>query len=359
MDSVKTIESADNRRIGYLDSVKGIAVLIVVFYHIEANWNSLLTRWYTPFMLAVFFCVSGMLLDVNREKRKSKPLKELIIKDAKSLLYPYFTFSALIILVLALRGESPRYLLSAFIYTVSLCGYGAPWFFPALFLSKIVFTLIERNVKKKSVLLLIIAFFIACVSFVTIFINGNPIFNTSVPMKLLRQTAYMLLRNSLGTTFLFVGYYFNRVINSKYFTENQVKVTVISIILFFVNFIPSSFNSNIDIRGGVGNPLIYFPTALVGSLTLIIICKAFCDKCRVLQFFGRNSIIIFCTHSTLGVIYMIRLLCYHLFGISSNGYPEVLLFFVLVMAVEIIMVFVINRFLPFLVKMPSFKRKQF
>lgn len=43
--------------------------------------------------------------------------------------------------------------------------------------------------------------------------------------------------------------------------------------------------------------------------------------------------------------------------ISSNGYPEVLLFFVLVMAVEIIMVFVINRFLPFLVKMPSFKRK--
>ena len=205
--------------------------------------------------------------------------------------------------------------------------------------------------------MLIIAFFIVCVSFVTIFINGNPIFNTSVPMKLLRQTAYMLLRISLGTTFLFVGYYFNRVINDKYFNENQVKFTVISIILFFVNFIPSSFNSNIDIRGGVGNPLIYFPTALVGSLTLIIICKAFFDKCRVLQFFGRNSIIIFCTHSTLGVIYIIRLLCYHLFGISSNGYPEVLLFFVLVMAVEIIMVFVINRFLPILVKMPSFKRK--
>lgn len=43
--------------------------------------------------------------------------------------------------------------------------------------------------------------------------------------------------------------------------------------------------------------------------------------------------------------------------ISSNGYPEVLLFFVLVMAVEIIMVFVINRVLLLLIKMPSFKRK--
>ena len=80
----------------YLDAAKGWGILMVVFGHITSLGNPI-DIWFGAYKLAVFYFVSGYLLAMRQSFRKMST-GEYIKKHAKSLLIPYFGYSAFVIL---------------------------------------------------------------------------------------------------------------------------------------------------------------------------------------------------------------------------------------------------------------------
>ena len=133
-DSVGTTE-----RKKYLDAAKGWGILMVVFGHITKLGNPI-DIWFGAYKLAVFYFVSGYLLAMRQSFRKMST-GEYIKKHAKSLLIPYFGYSAFVMLYNVIVGIMKwksttdifkRFLLQAYM-TFSFRGISALWFLPTLF----------------------------------------------------------------------------------------------------------------------------------------------------------------------------------------------------------------------------------
>ena len=96
-DSVGTTE-----RKKYLDAAKGWGILMVVFGHITKLGNPI-DIWFGAYKLAVFYFVSGYLLAMRQSFRKMST-GEYIKKHAKSLLIPYFGYSAFVMIYNVIAG---------------------------------------------------------------------------------------------------------------------------------------------------------------------------------------------------------------------------------------------------------------
>lgn len=129
----------------YLDAAKGCGILMVAFGHITTLSNPV-DIWFGAFKLIIFYIVSGYLLCMRQSFRKSTP-GEYIKKHAKSLLIPYFGFSAIVMLynmaVCVIKHMTFQEMWDKLMYqgytTVTLRGISALWFLPSLFIAQVIF----------------------------------------------------------------------------------------------------------------------------------------------------------------------------------------------------------------------------
>lgn len=91
--------SIENRRIGYLDSMRGIAILLVVFSHLEVFSYGVksiagdpFTSFITTFNMPLFFFISGMLADRSTEWWKQRTFIQLVKQKSIQLLVPTAVF---------------------------------------------------------------------------------------------------------------------------------------------------------------------------------------------------------------------------------------------------------------------------
>ena len=91
--------------------------------------------------------------------------------------------------------------------------------------------------------------------------------------------------------------------------------------------------------GHIGNPIIYFFTAIVTSISIMGILKKMESKeniliLKVLELYGKNSIVILCTNNLL--IEIIRLLDFKIMGnaLISMGMSGSILLFIVLMLIE-------------------------
>ena len=142
----------------YLDAAKGWGILMVVFGHITSLGNPI-DIWFGAYKLAVFYFVSGYLLAMRQSFRKMST-GEYIKKHAKSLLIPYFGYSAFVILynviVRMMRGKAAVDVIKMVVLqaytTVCLRGISALWFLPTLFLAQVIFILVIKSRKEVKIL---------------------------------------------------------------------------------------------------------------------------------------------------------------------------------------------------------------
>ena len=134
----------------YLDAAKGWGITMVVFGHITSLGNPV-DQWFGAYKLAIFYIVSGYLLGMRQSFRKMNT-GQYVLKHFKSLMIPYFGYSAIVILynilVGLMKGKDYEWIWQRFILqgytTVSLRGISALWFLPSLFIAQILFILIIR-----------------------------------------------------------------------------------------------------------------------------------------------------------------------------------------------------------------------
>lgn len=130
-----------NRIIG-LDIARGILIILVVLGHANPPFVQYIFWFHMP----AFFILSGMLF-------KPENIVKLLKKNAKALLLPYLANFGLLTLAGLLVQQVPlQQVLSNFLdllrggtYLKDI--YGVFWFITALFLSRIIFGVIETKVK--------------------------------------------------------------------------------------------------------------------------------------------------------------------------------------------------------------------
>lgn len=311
-----------SKRINYLDCIRGFALLLVILGHIYIYTNPIKV-WIYSFHMPLFFIISGFLWS-----NKNIDIKITIIKRFKALIIPYILFGLVFFILRSNLNSSINLSLKNYIFSLlTTSNLGALWFLPSLFIIEVMFSVLNKLKIHDSVRIIItlILFFIG--------LNGNKYY-TSIYI-------IVIYRSLVGFGFFVLGKYI-----FKYIKNIKVSYIVIFFMLL-VNVNLSLKNSCVDLWGlAFNNKVLYVVCSILGSFTTILFFKNISSKFEnisLLNYVGINSLIIMSTHQLiLDTINRIT-------GINSYGTLEGLFICTIILIIEIPIIYIINRYLPFMI----------
>lgn len=313
------------KRMLYLDYARGFSMLLVIYAHILITQTSPVRIWIYSFHMPIFFIITGIL---NYKRNKKFDIK----KQFKSLMIPYFLFSFInTILLIPLDYLNHKNIINNIVYNFKniflLYGVKATWFLPCLLIALIIFNYLKKkNLKKENlVLILFLVFFIPYIK-----INVDDI-----------ATYKVICRSLIATVFLFSGYYIGQIVD-------KIEIKKIKLLLLLLGTVIFSF-----ILGPVdlcylqlSDPIMYYISALTGSMFVLLLFKYFDDKkikLRLLEYIGKNSLTIFGTHMI--IIYYVKKIVNYIFkssNIISNQYIFSIIVFIVTLLIDVLIVYIYN-----------------
>ena len=329
------------QRLQYLDVCKGMGILLVVLGHIFLT-NPVKT-WIFSFHMPFFFFLSGYIFYFH----KINDFGSFVKKRFKAIVIPYFMFASIwyiywLLIERKVRPDSMdvnkfKPLLGIFygigsdtwlIFNIVL------WFLPCLFITEIIFYLIAKNVKKDRNIISILLTSSIIGYIVSIYLGfrfpwGINIVFTSIVFYGL---GYILHRSNL---------------------ENKltpVREYILIILLLVINIPIGFINGPVSMGALVlGNYFLYYIAATSGTLFLYFISRKL-PHYRWLSFLGRNSLIILCIHEPIKRIVIKIISVYIKIPVDTlrNSILGSMLCLAILMLVLIPAIFIINRYLPFL-----------
>lgn len=341
-----------------LDLAKGMGILLVILGHIQyisENFRNFIVAFHIP----LFFIIAGMLICIHEEDKKS--LAKTVMKKGRSILQPYFIFSLIFLIAqyeAYLIGSSITLeLIKQNIYlTVIFHGMSVMWFLGALFTGEMAFlVVIKRFSKKRTPLILVLWMIISCIA--NRYLNYyRGIYGNLPYMDYLIYFLQMIIRIGIIAFFVGVGFYLWKW--KKRIEISPVAAGVLGIVCLLVTVFISRLNGGVDLHYMVfHNELLYFCGTISGSMGILGICYGLKDfikfpLLRILEFYGKNSLIIMLTHVDTYLMYASTIIVMH-FNKDILDYQGNFKFctelFLLVIAAETVIIFVINRCFPWMV----------
>lgn len=367
------------KRITYFDLAKGIGIILVVLGHMENIYGGLRT-WISSFHMPLFFVISGMLLiakgEINADTYAIKDIRAITKKTAKGLLIPYLWFSLIYVPIdimnLFIQNVDEHTFIQNILDSATLAGISVMWFLPALFIAEIISLCLVSVARKLSskkfqiyVCLYILALIISIVSY-GIWTKIRPIYDANmnsyfittalgVIRTILRGMAMSIHVVSGIILFTIISYIDERYADKK--LEIRGYSLAAGVFLFVINISLSLKNGAVDNHFMTFNTLpLYYMCALLGSLSIIIICKGFASI-GFIDFLGRNSLIIMATHLQCYILYAgIRIaLVIDQWVTRAKSYIYMFNSVLFTMLIEVIIILVINKFFPFITGKGSIK----
>ncbi len=341
----------EKQRLDYIDALKGVGILLVVIGHHILGADELVL-WIYSFHMPLFFIITGYLS--GHKNNKCEDIKGLIIGKAKSLMYPYITFSLINIIwyvafyIVTSIGKQPEASFTeVLLRTVTTLGYHAMWFLPTLFVSTILFNVINRA--KFSHFIHIVVLIFGCV--VCILIRRA---------DMVRNVVWYLLnyisRSAVAISFIYIG-----SLLCKFFTKlNNIAewicigvcamVVAITLIINLTNM--NQYNlalSNLE------NPAIFYISAISNSMLLLLIFKKINIKKGLLSFYGKNSLIIMAIHMEFPVE-----IAWLIVGMVGCPFSDMVISLIVIVIEFIIMtvcILLINKYFKFIIRLPKMSNK--
>ena len=323
-------------RLNYVDILKGIGILLVIFSHSGAEKDGAMA-YVGGVFIPLFFIVSGYTY-----KHRSHSFLMFMKKRIRRLLVPYFFFSALLLLLykrfslLDVIGVFySRYCLYPYDSgdNVFLMGGGNPplWFLTSMLTAFVPFYFLMKYPTKAYWLL----FLYAIITFLCQFL---PVL---LPWSV--DTA------CLQASFMYLGF---RIRNCHHVMDSSS----IFFLLTLVTYIAACFLNgelNVSVREYGRSFLVYFLTGALGTIILLWLSQKLESSyvSSLLAGIGRHSLVIFCVQ-----MFLLRL-CHQFFHAVLHFPTEGLLFYGVSM-VKVLLVAVIgiaiskalNKYLPWLFK---------
>lgn len=260
-------------RLSWLDVLKGIGIILVAIGHIYSNRT--VFNWLYSFHMPLFFFAAGW---VYKEKNFFTDIK----RRSQTIVVPYFSFGLLVLLywqVIERRfRDSDMSFMDSLFGLFSGCYDNLDfnihlWFLPCFFVTVVLFNILVNLGGKK----------IACI------------------VSALMSVIYIVLPMpelswGINRVFKYIGFYVVGVLLAERKTkivDRKIGAGVVALVLLIVNFFLSYHNLTTGIM--------WFVTALIGVTAMILISQVINEN-RVLQYFGRISLIVLCIH---GPVYRI------------------------------------------------------
>ncbi len=319
------------QRLDYIDVAKAYLIFLVIVGHIMIVLNPTYSKillsagesWITAFHMPAFFIIHGMLF--NEEKWREKSFWNYLKSRSFSLIIPYLFFETIgIICRLIMYKQSIKDGLYNLI-TVC-CNIGADWFLIAMFMGCMVFWFVTRYFNHICSLLMIILSFL-----IPVLIREN-------------QLLIVLCRGVIAFGFIMVGYY-----GKKMFLDEKIKTPSWIIGAFLVltgcAIINLKYSGNDIFSGVVNSPLTLYIGGVSGTVFILGIAQII--KIKGSEIIGKHTLSIMGTH---------QLVIYALPTFVSSFYNGSLLMgilmFIVIVFFEIPVVYLLNRYIPFLVGRP-------
>lgn len=340
----------ENSRISYLDVAKGIGIILVVMGH-TGFLKDAVSKYIFSFHMPLFFVISGMLINLKHEENKD--FGETIRKKAKALLIPYVSFSVIYIIISLVENYfgvmSKEELIQGIIYMFTFYGDSTLWFLPALLISEVLFIFLMKRMKGH--LVFIISVFLGVIAFVvqTLITPVWASHTDSLLVVNLIDFLRVFLRGIIAESFVATGFFgYKYIADSK---NNKLLDLAKGIALLILTYGVSYFNDTVDFhRVVLGNYASFLLAGILGSFGIIILSKAM-ENVRILAYFGRNSLIVMCTHLRFYVLFGAINLAFlvNMYVTRAKDYIFMLVVLVSSFLLEALIIEIIVRFLPFLI----------
>lgn len=331
------------KRLDYLDMVKGVGIILVVIGHSGYVSDHMLT-WLVSFHMPLFFIVSGILF-AYKESEKTTFFPYLKRRFCGMML-PYFWFSLINIGIDSVRMHlHPETVGRELIHTeirqtLSLFGISVLWFLPTIFLGELCLYAVVKHYS--SWIRCIIGVVTAVLSAVGGYLSGTD----AVTQE--SWTAYFLtalLRVGSALTLLLLGH-------AIYFGLQKLSVKAVwewalAAGCLVINIAAAYWNGRVDLHYLVfQNVMLYYLGACSGTLGMILICKRI-SPLWLLTFLGKNSLIVMLTHLDCRVInFAIRFA--DVTPMGGAVFFRIKLYLTLLIG-ELLLIVLINRFGFFLI----------
>lgn len=293
--------SEKSKRVEWVDTAKGICILLVVLHHcaqvLQASYP--LQRDFLTFRMPLYFILSGLFF-------KQYGFKVFILKKTNKLLIPYVFFyvvTGVLIPVAVYRlfghtivfydGYGPEAVLSIFSERI-ICNPSI-WFLFCLFEVNLLFYLlyfISEHFKRSTVILGVLSLMVG-------------LFGLFLAYKRIKLP-YYIDSSCTAIPFFFFGYYLRNhtsilttVNTRKSVGLSVVFILVSALVIHFFNYGLLSMIENS--AGGLKGCAQVYPYGIMGTMSVLLLSKMI-GKIPVLTYIGRYSIIVLCTH-----IYVIHL----------------------------------------------------
>lgn len=344
----------EKKRLDYLDMVKGVGIILVVAGHSGYLAEHALTV-VSSFHMPLFFIISGMLLAHTKEE--TRPMKQIIAKKMRTILFPYAFFSILYLLIYGayfcgVRGYlTPAYIRTIAVQGISLDGISVLWFLSALFFAELLWHAVRKSCGRAALFVLsaMAVLTICFASQLMSVMTGSGLFIKGV-FGLLQS----LLRGVVGAGFLTIGYLamglFERFDKNRSLKSRSMEAGAGTLCLLLTVWL-SLTNGRADMHYLIfRNPVIYLICACAGTFGLVFLCRAL-PRIGALAYPGANSLTIMVTH--LDCQYMLAAIGVGHFFVGLSPYGKWYCFYfgmALGMTfLELITIYLVNRFCPFLV----------
>lgn len=350
-------------RIAYVDAAKGLSILMIALGHITKLGNPV-DLWMSSFKVSIFYIISGFLMCYTGSVKK-RSFREFTGNIIKSLGVPYLAFSvigtffktACIFLKHKPSAKIWDTFLSYFYDSLFLKGVNSMWFIPTLFIGELIFFWLVRSPKVIKALYAVAGLFAVSLSAVI-----NTAFSPGGMFALQPGDTYdnvIRLSNAVckgfsAAWFLGAGY----IIYIFYSRLKEAGIKLISgVILSSVNLVLSQINTGVDfnqMKEGA-YPYLFYICGITGSVGAILLLDFITSyiKLDFLDYWGKNSLIVMCTHTVLGM----RTVVYE--GWKKVGYIpntgnleyicECLVVLAILLMIEYTMTEIINSRFPFLI----------
>lgn len=337
---MENVVSQKPMRLIWLDQLKAAAMYIVVLGHTLLKFKKhKLFKFIYSFHIPLFFMISGFSFKPDKYERIMDCVKDKVIK----LVYPYVMLNLLVIplwfinMKTGMIGEDsiPKILFGIFYSNsaVERAPSNATWFIMTLFLAEVLYYVLYHFLHDdKSV------FLMSCILCVI---------GVMAPLGKEVADAPFHLDVSLVAQFFYgCGYLVRK--NFGYIKDCFREYTYFKLfVLVMTGLFFSIINKQVDLSNELYRNFVYtLISSFTISITLFYIFNRIKVYPKIMSYIGKNTIIILAFH-----IPVMRVIQAYFPFFNANQLNAILLSFI-VFALMLPIIWFVNKFFPFMVKMP-------
>lgn len=290
-----------DKRIEWIDVAKGIGILLVILGHTFSMGK---VQPLYAFHMPLFFVLSGLVISSNSINN----IGPFVKRKFGQLIKPWFVvmlISLMVCLFIPSWAENitaENILHDLYTANTDSIQNSSLWYLPCLFIALFYFALINKlHQNNKLVADLIIIFVAIIMLFSKSLLAYLPLPEGRLPLKM--DTAM------LATVFIAFAYWNKDIICSIITKIDNIVWVVLTVVIAMAACYLNGWANMNSLDFGI-YPIAYYPVALLGILSVCLVSSFISRKGlswvkRVLVFYGRNTLIIFCFQSLFIRLYLL------------------------------------------------------